>query len=273
MYLLGGGEDFNDAAVRATQIAGLIFALAYLHSSVRLSWRSLGWLGADGNAAILVLRSFIAGAAIMAGLAASLYLLGIHVPVPGRDISLSAIGILIVKALITGFAVAAFEETLFRGALLSGLLRRSRHAAAAVVVVSLVYAAVHFIDYPALSADEAAGWLTGPRRFAGVITGLFEPETLDAFLALFTLGLLLGWMRLRDGHILRCIGVHAGLVATVKISRYFLAYEDGSRFDYLVSSHDHRLGYLAFLWLLIATLVYYVLDKATDTKNNKQISS
>lgn len=231
---------------------------------MKLSWENLGWHSRDRNGLILLLQGFVSGIIIVTVLMLSLYLLGIHVPVPGHDYSLQAIVTLIAKAVVTGLLVAVFEETLFRGALLGGLLHRTRNAWTAVITISLVYAAVHFIDYLPLSADETVTWVSGPERFISVLINLFDPATLDAFLALFMLGILLGWMRVRDGHIFRCLGLHAGLVAMIKISRYFFTYQEGSRFDFLVSSHDHRLGYLAFMWLLFATLVYYTYGKAKN---------
>lgn len=264
---LDESTTFNDIAIRATQVIGLLFALAYLWFVCPLSRQTLGWRTRAGNGPLTLALGFIAGILIVSALAASLYLLDIHAVIPGRDYSAAAIALLILKALITGFAVAVFEETLFRGALLGGLLQRTRHVAAAVVTVSAAYAAVHFLDYPPLAAGEPAGWLTGPARFADVIAGMFKPETLDAFLALFTLGVLLGMMRVRNGNIILCIGLHAGVVAMIKISRYFLAYREGSDFDFLVSMHDHRIGYLAFLWLGIATLVYYISGTMKQSTN------
>lgn len=250
--------SFDDIAVRCTQVAGLLFALAYLHYYCGLSRHSLGWASRNRAATRELLQGFGFGVLILIALSASLYLLGIHAPVPGRDYGVAALGLLLLKAVVTGVAVALFEETLFRGALLGSLLQASGRAGSAVLSISLVYAAVHFIDYPPLEAGAGPGWLTGADRFPVMLGGLFDPDTLDAFLALVMLGILLGLMRLRDGGILRCIGLHAGLVAMIKIHRYFLAYREGSGLDFLVSDHDHRLGLLAFLWLAVATLVYYV---------------
>lgn len=269
LSLLFPEAAFHDLAIRATQLAGLLFALAYLHTARPLSRAALGWQSADGNGPLRLLQGFVTGIAVLAALAASLYLLGIHEVIPGRDYSTGAIGLLIVKALITGLAVGLFEETLFRGALLGGLLRRTPSAVTAITVISLVYAAVHFIDYPPLAEGEAAGWLSGPARFAGVLAGLFQPRNLDALLALFMLGVLLGLMRLRDGDILRCIGLHAGVVAMIKVSRYGLAYREGSGLDFLVSAYDHRIGLLAFLWLALATLVYYKRSNENKTANSR----
>ena len=148
--------------------------------------------------------------------------------------------------------------------MLGGLAPRTGPATA-LVTVSLVYAAVHFIHYPA-TADP--GWLSAAGQFPGAYLAIFNPAMVDAFLALFVLGLLLGLMRLGSGDIIACIGLHAGLVVMVKISRYFYRYTGGTPFDFLVSVHDRRLGYLALLLLCIATTVYYLRrGPIKDTKS------
>jgi membrane protease YdiL (CAAX protease family) len=248
------GMGFDNAVIHATQLAGLVFALAYLAWRQPLSRQSIGWRPADGRYLAPFLAGFAWGVVILAILIAGLVALGIQHPVPGRDTGPAAVTVLCIKAVLTGLAVGLFEETLFRGALLGGLMRRTGPAFA-VVVISLIYAAVHFIHYPATAHP---GWLSGPRQFPAAYLAIFNPAILDAFLALFVLGLLLGLMRLRSGHIIGCIGLHAGLVAMIKVARYFYRYTPGSRFDFLVSIHDRRLGYLALLILAAAFVAYHL---------------
>lgn len=255
--LAPAGVEFDTAVIHATQLCGLAFALLYLGSARPLSWRVLGLAPAGRGGLARLLGGFGWGVVILAGLVAALAALGIQQPVPGRDTGAAAIGLLCVKAVLTGLAVGLFEETLFRGALLEGLRLRAG-AAAALVTVSLVYAAVHFIDFPATAEP---GWLTAALQFPGAYLAIFRPANGDAFLALFMLGTLLGLMRLRGGDILGCIGLHAGLVAMIKVSRYFYRYRPGSPFDFLVGAHDHRLGYLALLILAAATLAYTLWNR------------
>jgi len=253
LYLAFGGKlAFDTVVIHATQISGLAFALAYLAYARPLSWRALG-LHPGGPWAGRLLAGFAWGIVILACLMAALAALGIQQPVPGRDTGAAAVAVLCVKAVLTGLAVGLFEETLFRGALLGGLLQRTGPAAA-VVVISLVYGAVHFIDYP---VTPHPGWLSAVQQFPDAYLAIFNPAIADAFLALVALGLLLGLMRLRSGDIIGCIGLHAGLVAMIKVARYFFRYVPGSPFDFLVSVHDRRLGYLALLLLAAAGGLYH----------------
>lgn len=249
---------FEKLILKTTQIGGLVFSLFYLRGTAALSLKTLGLKPADGNGTAGLLKGFTAGFVILALLILSLMLLGIYTLHPGRIMTWEAVSLVIIKAVMTGLAVGLLEEILFRGALLPGLMLRT-NAATAVVTISLVYAAAHFIDYPPPAAPEAITWLTAPTLFLHAYDGIVNPGFFDALAALFLLGLLLSLVRIRSGNIIQCIGLHAGLVAAVKISRYFTMYVPGNRFDYLVSNYDHRLGWLAALWLAAAILVYYFI--------------
>lgn len=246
--------DFSSSAKLATQLSGLFFSLIYLRWSDRLDLRTLG-LRSEVKTLPQLISGFAAGVFIFAVLGAALFASGIYAGHTGRIITTESILRLIVGALATGFAVALFEETVFRGALLQGLNKQAG-ATTALIAVSLVYAAVHFINYtsPATELD----WQTAPAQFITVYTNLFSLQTIDALLALFVLGLLLGLLRLRTGNIIQCIGVHAGIVAGVKVFRYMSEYQTDNRFTWLVNPYDLRLGWLAFFWLLVVLVTYFI---------------
>lgn len=248
--------EFSSIAKIATQLCGLAVSLLYLKYTDRLSCETLGLKSVNGYAAPLS-AGFIAGLLLFGGLALLLFLFGLYGLHGSRELSLAVIMKLLLGALLTGLAVALFEETVFRGALLQGL-RKQAGMNRALVTVSLVYAAVHFIDYAEPAAGETVGWLTAPQMFVSAYTPMFSLQTLDALLALFVLGLLLGLIRLKTGNLIQCIGVHAGIVAGVKLFRFFAEYRPDNSFAWLVSPYDLRLGWLATLWLLLATAAYFV---------------
>jgi hypothetical protein len=72
------------------------------------------------------------------------------------------------------------------------------------------------------------------------------------------LGILLGLLRVKANNIFLCIGLHAGLVAGIKLFRFFLLYIPDTRYDFLASHYDHRLGIMALFWLGLVTLLYYL---------------
>ncbi|MEX2365679.1 MAG: CPBP family intramembrane glutamic endopeptidase, partial [Pseudohongiellaceae bacterium] len=153
-------------------------------------------------------------------------------------------------------AVALFEETVFRGALLRGLARQSGPLTA-LLATSIIYAAVHFIYFETPVAG-GTDWLTAPRQFLPAYSQFITPEKIDAFLSLCMLGILLGLIRLKTGNIIQSIGLHAGLVAGIKLFRFFTLYNPDNRYSYLVSSHDYRLGIMALLLLTAVTVIYYL---------------
>jgi uncharacterized protein len=245
-----------DSAIRATQLCGFAFCLAYLKYTCQLNLDSIGLQLPSARYLSEFSYGLLAGLLILAGLAAALLLFGIHTIRADLDSSVTSVTRLLLGALLTGLAVGLFEETLFRGALLQGL-RKQAGMNKALVTISLVYAAVHFIHYQDLSTGIAITWLSAPAQFVDVYSGVITIDGLDAFLSLFMLGTLLGLIRLHTGNIIQCIGLHAGLVAGIKLFRYFTEYRPDNSYDYLVG-HDHRLGWLAFVWLLTVTAGYFV---------------
>lgn len=249
--------DFNDTIIKSTQLWGFIFSLLYLKYSDQLSLENIGLkIGPDQYLSQFT-YGLLSGLFILAVLAAVLTGLGIYALHSSREIAVMVVLKLLLGAMLTGFAVALFEETMFRGALLQGL-RKQAGMNIAVLTISLIYAAVHFIHYPQLADGETINWLTAPLSFLTAYSGLINPETMDAFLSLFMLGLLLAFVRVRTRHIIQCIGLHAGLVAGVKLFRFFTEYQPDNSYHYLVSSYDYRLGWLALIWLLIITVGYFV---------------
>lgn len=250
-------SKFTDVIIRTTQICGLIFSLCYLKYADKLSLENIGLkINPDKNLTQFC-YGMLYGLLMLAVLAAGFVAFGIYDLNSSREINVAVMVQLLLGALFTGIAVALFEETVFRGALLQGL-RKQTNTNTALLSVSLIYAAVHFIQYPQPAAGETIGWLTAPLAFVPVYSHLISAETVDAFMSLFMLGLLFGFVRIRTGNIIQCIGLHAGLVAGIKLFRFFAEYNPDNSFNYLVSNHDYRLGWLSFIWLLIVTIGYFI---------------
>ena len=246
---------FHSVIAAATQICGLVFALIYLKYTDSLNSVTVGFHSKDKIYAKAMVSAFLAGLIIIFLIAISVTLPGIYTMHPGRTITLTSIAVLFLSAIITGFTVSLFEETLFRGALLQGL-RVKTNTTTAIVATSLVYAAVHFIKYP--ESETNINFFTALNQFVSAYVEIFRWEFVDAFGSLFILGALLGLIRVRTNSIVLCICLHAGIVSGIKLFRFFLEYKPGNDFDFLVSSHDYRLGIIASLWLGLATVLYYI---------------
>lgn len=114
------------------------------------------------------------------------------------------------EATSTALGVAIMEEILFRGTIFGGL-RRFWDWRAALVLSSLIYAAVHFLQ----SADLPGpiNWSSGIRTLELMLRGFSDLQTIfPALLSLTVVGLLLGLAYQRTGTLYFSIGLHAGWI-------------------------------------------------------------
>jgi len=162
---------------------------------------------------------------------------------------------------LAGLAIAFIEETFFRGAMLSAVARQNSVLAAALAC-SLLYAALHFLaEAP---APETWRWNTGFIALANALKDYTEPFALvDSFAALLAAGLLLSAVRIRDGHIATCIGMHAAWVMAIKLTRWATDEDSESTYAFLVGSYDGVIGWLAAIWLgIIAWWLWRSIDSS-----------
>lgn len=255
---------FEKIISHATIASGLIFSLVYLRAVAGLSLESIG-LRAGRRALLAQLPAALAaGVLLIALFEASLLLFGLQRPDHGADLSAGAIAVVAGKALLSGLLVALVEEILFRGALY-GALQRQGGAAAAVLLSSAVFTLAHFLKYPAPPATDSLGWFTGIYLFWPALGWLRNPVFVDSVVTFFMLGLLLAVIRWRCGHIIQCIGLHAGIVAALKTTKYVFEHVPGAGFAFLVNRHENYQGWLTSAWLALGILLYLVLSRRRQT--------
>jgi len=246
---------FHKVISRTTVISGLLCSIFYLHYCGLLSANGLAWRSGEYSKKVMFLTGFFAGLLIIIVLDSCLIFLGIYQFDSGADWSVMALVWAGGKALLAGILVGLVEEIIFRGALFGGLNKHA-NATIALFATSLVYAAAHFLKYRAVPADTEIGWLTGVEIFPAALFRFSNPVTIDSFITLFILGALFALIRIRSKSIVSCIGLHAGMVATIKYFNYLTNYTSGAQYDFLVNRIDHQFGYLASGLLLLATLAY-----------------
>ena len=249
-----GEIPFRKVVSRTTQLSGLLFSLLYFFYCRGLSLQGLGLKFRRGH--IRLLQGLAAGFALVAIIETNLLLLGIHDLNESRLFSLGSLLQLLLAGLLTGLLVGVVEEIMFRGALLGGLSRRT-NPAAALMLVSLVYAAVHFLKFRDLPADAVIHWYTGLTMLPAALFQFADPARYDAMLTLFFLGLLLGLLRLRSGNLLLCIGLHAGVVCAERLVQHLADFLHHSPYAHLVNRFDPFVGNLASAWLLAFSLLLY----------------
>jgi membrane protease YdiL (CAAX protease family) len=125
----------------------------------------------------------------------------------------------LVSAAAAAIIVAVIEEILFRGALY-GVLRKGVAPAAALILSSAIYAAVHFIQKA--EPTGTVTWLSGVELLPVLFRNLGDITTLiPAFLTLFVAGAILATMYQRTGMLYVSIGLHGGWIFWLKSYRFF----------------------------------------------------
>ena len=133
------------------------------------------------------------------------------------DLSAADVMLQLLKFIGIGIAVALVEETLFRGGL-QNALQRAFGTAAALIVASSVYSAVHFLKPKgAAVSPEAVTWLSGVDYLGRVLRHSMDaPGVAVGFVTLFLVGLTLGWAFAKTRALYFSMGLHAGWVMTLK---------------------------------------------------------
>ncbi|MEE8264521.1 MAG: hypothetical protein V3R40_04610 [Gammaproteobacteria bacterium] len=121
-----------------------------------------------------------------------------------------------------------------------------------------LYAAVHFIRPRIEIPFDDVGWFSGFTVLSDFFSSYWNLGFLDSFLALLAAGIFLALVRLKTGHIGYCIGIHAGWVLSLKMTKRLTGLDYQSDWGFLVGNYDGIIGYLALTWLVIACLLYYI---------------
>ena len=241
----------------ATLISGLIISGIYLQLYNLLSFNAFGYSGKISKFIKGMFNGFIYGLTIMLLIEIVLFFLGIHEIDKTRSYSIESISLLLAKAIIVGLLIATIEESIFRGALFTGLYKQTG-AVIATLFSSLVYAAVHFIRYKDLPDETDIGLFTGLTMLPHAFRRYYEWYIVDYFLTLFIFGVLLALLRLKHKSIAACIGVHAGIVMLIKVSDYATNRTYGGTYDYLVSQYNATFGWVSFIVIFLFALFYFV---------------
>lgn len=245
---------FRKIISRTTQFSGLLFSLLYFYRIHGLSLHQLGIRFQRIH--IRLFQGLAAGLAIMAVIESSLLVLGVHHLDHENFFSPDALSMLLFKGLLTGLVVGIVEELMFRGALLGGLAHRTNKVVA-LVTVSLVYSAVHYLKFRDLPADTVVAWYTGLSMLPQALFQFADPARYDAMLTLFFLGLLLGLVRLLSGNLALCVGIHAGLITGEKVIRQAADFVPHNPYAHLVNRYEPFMGDLASVWLLLCCVSFY----------------
>ena len=190
------------------------------------------------------------GVATMLPIALLMFALDLRELRPQLDIDAGWLLRLAVSGLASGIAVALIEETFMRGAMHTGIARESG-VRAAILLTSLLYAAVHFVGRYRIPLEEL-GPDSGLRHVLGTLADFATPlDIVDAFLALFAVGVLLGMVRHLTGNIAACLGLHAGWVWIIAFLRESSQPQAQHPWRMLLSEFDGVVGWLVLAWTAV----------------------
>jgi membrane protease YdiL (CAAX protease family) len=261
--VLGAAFDvsFHRVLSRTLALTLLVNVLIYLRATGGVSRADAGF-GADRRTFLqAVAVNFAIGLAAIAPLVVLLFVTGVRdwtAEVPSE--ALERLPVLVSLALLTGLTVGFLEEAYFRGLVMLAALRRGG-VRSALIATSLFFAVLHFL-VPREEPD-AVRWYSGFEHVAHGLSTLSIPATFGAFVALTAAGLLLGAMRLRDGHIGSCVGFHAGWVTGYTLTHRLTDVTAADASAWLVGP-DGVIGWLALAWIGALLIAYVALGRRRD---------
>jgi len=250
---------FDQMVMRLLKLYGLLGLWPLLASfglNTRAGWGYGQGRGRRGFAAGILLGAAI-GIASMALVVVVLLIFDIRVTRPGVDLNLQVLAVFALQSAFAGLLVGFIEETWFRGALQASVARVS-NSAFAIVIISVVYGAMHFISADINIPGDEVRWLSGTGVLFTSLHGFRSPSFYDSLFALVAGGLFLGLVRYRTGRIAECIGIHAGWVMVVKILRLTTYPNADASWSFMIGSYDGVIGILAGLWFSSLAIAYYV---------------
>lgn len=240
---------------RLAQVLILIGLWPLLRSLKLADQRSLGYAVPRPVFMRALGIGWVLGVLILLALAFALYALEVRVPDPELD-TWSFIARKAVQALIAGLLVGFLEETFFRGALFAAIRRRDGFASA-VFWSAALYAVLHVMKPGALPAGMPFDWSGAWTMFFGVFVDVFQWRNLDTVLALLMVGVFLALVRERTGHIGWCIGLHAGWVFVIQVTRRLTDGNPDSELAFLAGDYDGMIGWLSIVWIALLSIGYW----------------
>jgi membrane protease YdiL (CAAX protease family) len=189
------------------------------------------------------------GVATMLAVVAAMSALGLLDWSRAAQLGVGAFLKLVLVRLGSGLAVGFIEETFLRGAMQTGITRESG-TRTAIILTSVIFAATHFFASYHIAPEAVTPW-SGVALLQGTLHAFAQPlSILDAFLALFAVGVLLGMVRAATGNIAACVGLHAGWVWVMLVVHELTQPRRTAPLGFLLSRFDGFVGWLVLAWIV-----------------------
>ena len=267
IHLLDVAFEMNYGYEKVLSRSIVLASVLLLWPVIRYLVPSLEAVGLGPWSKSSIWRGALLGAIVVLPVVILIFALEIRVLDPRISITVGMVVSLVVVGGIVGLVVGFIEEVIFRGLVFS-LLRGWTNAVVAAVFASVLYALVHFLDTPSDFSVAEVTWLTGFDYLGESFSTLTGPaEYWDSFVALFLLGLALNWVRVR-GNLYWCVGIHAGLVMAIHVTKALSVRSVVNPYKGLVGSYDHFTGHLVSMWLVmlaVAVTIWLVHRRRATT--------
>ena len=210
-------QPFHRFVSRAMLVLAVVGLWPWARAMGLRSWAELGWCRPAAGHWKLLGRGFLWGFASLAAFAAVAMLFGAKVA--NFDHSLGEWGKRLASAALSGLFVALLEETLFRGALFGGL-RKGMAWPSALMVSSVIFALLHFLDRRPEPPSQI-GWSSGLALLPRMVREIDDGRMFAAALgSLIVVGLFLALAYQRTGNLFFSMGLHAGWVFWMKLTGF-----------------------------------------------------
>ncbi|NOT12909.1 MAG: CPBP family intramembrane metalloprotease [Methylococcaceae bacterium] len=208
-----------------------------------------------------LLQGFVLGFFTLIPVFIVLYVLKINVIDDAQQWTASLVAKKMLIALFFALIISLIEEPLFRGILITGL-NKKLPVIAAILISSIYYAGLHFLDSHIEIPYQNITWFSGFTLMSDAFTGLLNPEFVSTFLALFMVGIFLAGVRTQIKSSLGlCIGCHTCWVWQIKMSKSLFNTDFNSPYAFLVSHYDGVIGPLVTGWLMLALVFFWLFRK------------
>jgi uncharacterized protein len=170
-----------------------------------------------------------------------------------------------IRLILSAFVIGIIEEVFFRGILLRSM-SRSLSPAKAIILISLIFATIHFLRNKTNGVVTEINWLSGFVYLNSTFANYSDPTIIGSWFTLFSCSVFLSFLSLHHGNIARCIGVHAGWVIIIGLIKKFTDDNESSPHYWLLGSYDHITGYLAFFIITLISFSFWFIKYRPSQK-------
>jgi len=211
---------FDRILRRCIMIGTLLLVARLIWARRKETWGRFGlaWNTERGR---LLIAGFLAGVVLIGGMSLLQWALGVRFFQLYESDLWHWIG-LVFKGLGAGVLIGILEELFFRGFLFV-TVKDFWSTPVSLVVTNVIYAQTHFFPKEKVFIAGEPTFYDSFRIYAKMFPPPWEtPERFLALLGLFFFGLILSFVFLRAGSLFPAMGIHAGAVFSLKLSRRFI---------------------------------------------------